>query len=393
MRDGVYLNRRTELPKDFYSTKTFTDKLLKYLDNRSPQEKDKPFFSYLAYPVPHWPLHAPREVIEKYEGIYNDGPEALRQKRLARLIELGLVSKDVQPAPMVGLVDREWDQMTPEERAISARKMETFAAMVDVVDQNIQRVLDYLSSTGELDNTFILFMSDNGAEGTLLEALPMLNGATSLGALLEKHYDNQLSNIGNKDSFTWYGASWACASMAPSRGFKTWITEGGIRCPCLVRYPPLQAVGGSHTNSFTTVMDIVPTILDLAGAKHPHPQFRGRDVVPVRGKSWVSHLSHPNPGTGQHVHDENTSVTGWELFGLRAIRQGKWKAIFMTPPRGNEEWELYDMDNDPGEIDNKAAVEPEILKRLVQHWNVYYNEVRMFDPDVTFHVVNDTRFT
>lgn len=394
MRDGEYLDRRTELPTDFYSTKTFTDELLSYLGNRTPEEKERPFFSYLAYTAPHWPLHAPKEVIEKYKGMYDDGPEALRRKRLARLIELGLVPKDVEPAPMVGLIDPDWETLTPEERALSARKMETFAAMVDVVDQNIQRVLDYLESSGELDNTFIVFMSDNGAEGTLLEALPMLGGATSLGALIETHYNNELSNIGNKDSFTWYGGSWACASMAPSRGFKTWITEGGIRCPCLVRYPPMSAQPGSHTNTFTTVMDIVPTFLNLAGVTHPYPRFRGREVVPVRGRSWMPHLDSSKDLTmAPSVHDENTAVTGWELFGLRAIREGKWKAIYMTPPRGNEQWELYDMEADPGEIHDKSSEEPEILKRLVQHWNVYYNEVGMFDPDVTYHVVKDKRVT
>ncbi|TPX09885.1 uncharacterized protein E0L32_008907 [Thyridium curvatum] len=393
MRDGVYLDRRTELPEDFYSTKTFTDELINYLNTRTDEEKEKPFFSYLAYTAPHWPLHAPKEVIEKYKGVYDDGPAALRKKRLERMIELGLVPKDVEPAPMVGLLDPEWETMTAEERALSARKMETFAAMVDVVDQNIQRVLDALEASGELDNTFIVFMSDNGAEGTLLEALPMLGGATSLGALIETHYNNELANIGNRDSFTWYGASWACASMAPSRGFKTWITEGGIRCPCLVRFPPVVAgaARGTHTNTFTTVMDVLPTFLELAGVAHPAPSFRGREVVPVRGKSWVGHLRGADYAASPAVHDEDTAVTGWELFGLRAIREGKWKAIYMTPPRGNEQWELYDMEADPGEIHDRAGEEPEVLERLVQHWNVYYNEVGMFDPDVTFHVVKDKR--
>lgn len=392
MRDGEYLDRRTELPDDFYSTKTFTDELLHYLDNRTAEEREKPFFSYLAYTAPHWPLHAPKEIIEQYKGVYDDGPESLRQKRLARMIELGLIPKDVEPAPMVGLLDPEWDQLNAKERAESARKMETFAAMVHVIDQHLQRVIDFLSSTDELDNTFILFMSDNGAEGTLLEALPLLGGTTSLGAMINKHYNNELENIGQKDSFTWYGANWACASMAPSRGFKTWITEGGIRCPCLVRYPPFGAEAGSHTNTFTTVMDILPTMLELAGVKHPYPDtFRGREIVPVRGKSWVSHLSSSDLATSASVHDENTAVTGWELFGLRAIREGKWKALYMTAPRGNEEWELYDMEADPGEIHDKAEQEPEILKRLVEHWNVYCNEVGMYDPDVTFHVVKDKR--
>lgn len=176
MRDGTYLNRWTKLPDNFYSTKTFTDKLLNYFETRTPEEKEKPFFSYLAFTAPHWPLHAPKEIIDLYKGMYDDGPAGLRQRRLARLIELGLVPADVEPAPTVGLLDPEWETMSAEERAVSAREMETFAAMVHVVDQHIQRVLDYLRDSGELDNTFILFISDNGAEGTLLEALPMLNG-------------------------------------------------------------------------------------------------------------------------------------------------------------------------------------------------------------------------
>lgn len=400
MRDGQYLNRYIDLPKDFYSTKTFTDEFINYLESRTAEERQRPFFSYLAYTAPHWPLQAPREVIEKYAGVYDDGPEALRERRLQQMINLGLVPEDVEAAPMVGLLDEEWDSMSKEEQALSARKMETFAAMVDVVDQQLQRVINSLETSGELDNTFILFMSDNGAEGTLLEALPMLGGATSLGALIEKHYDNSLDNIGNKDSFTWYGASWACASMAPSRGFKTWITEGGIRCPCVVRYPPLFSSSecgqrqnlseGRHTNEFTTVMDILPTILDLAGAMHPNPStFRSRQVVPVRGKTWVPHLQ----GKTAEVHDRQTTVTGWELFGLRAIRKGQWKAVYMTAPRGKDAWELYDIDADPAEMNDLAATEPGVLAEMVQHWNVYYSETGMFDPEVVYHVVKDKRVT
>ncbi|RYP24702.1 hypothetical protein DL767_008560 [Monosporascus sp. MG133] len=234
-------------------------------------------------------------------------------------------------------------------------------------------VVEYLESTGKQDNTFILFISDNGAEGTLPEALPMLNGATSMGALIRKHYDNFLESIGNRDSFTWYGVNWACVSMAPSRGFRTSITEGGIRCPCLVRYPPLTAtatctMNGQHTSAFTTVMNVLPTVLELAGAPHPHPQpFGGREVIPACGRSWVTH---PGGITGE-VQDPDTTITGREPFGLRAIRQGTWKAVYMMAPRGRESWELYEMEADPGEISDLAERESEVLKRLVQQWNVY----------------------
>lgn len=394
MRDGAYLDRRYDLPDNFYSTRTFTDEFITYLQKRSPEEKSKPFFAYLPFTAPHWPLQADKEVVERYRRFYDDGPAKLREKRLEQLIAMGLFPKDVEPAPMTGNLGPEWEKLPAEERAASARKMEVFAAMVDIIDQNVQRAIDYLESIQELDNTFIIFMSDNGAEGTLLEAIPMLGGSTSMGALVKNFYNNSLENIGRQDSFSWYGAQWASASMAPSRGFKTWITEGGIRCPCLVRYPPLGASPNAHTNEFATVMDILPTMLNLAKVPAVGTNFRGREVVPVRGKSWVPHLSSKSEFANTQIHDPEESITGWELFGLRAIRQGKWKAVYMTTPRGNDEWELYDMDQDPGEVRNLATQEPRILEKLIDAWNVYYAETGMFDSeDVSFHVVNDKLFS
>lgn len=377
MKDEKFLDRTKDLSSDFYSTTSFTDKLIDYLSDRD-DETEKPFFAYLPFTAPHWPLQAPRKVIDKYKGVYDEGPAALRQKRLRRLVDLGLISADVEPAPL----SDKWQNMTPEERRESARKMEVYAAMVEMIDENIGRVLDHLEASGELDNTFVLFMSDNGAEGALLEALPLMGGASSVSQIIEKYYDNSMQNMGMKDSYIWYGPDWACASMAPSRGFKTWITEGGIRCPCLVRYPPFEA-SGSHTNSFATVMDILPTILDLANVSHPGKVFRGREVVPIRGSSWVPHLSDET----KSFHDSQQEITGWELFGCRAIRQGPWKALYMAPPRGKDRWELYNMEKDPGEVNDLAEAEPEILKKLVAHWEVYYAETGMFDPGHEFAMV------
>lgn len=250
--------------------------------------------------------------------------------------------------------------------------------MVDEIDKHLTRVISYLENTNELDNTFVLFMSDNGAEGVLLEAVPTMGHKESMSAIIDKFYDNSYENMGNPDSWVWYGPRWACASMAPSRGFKTWITEGGIRCPCLIRYPKFATTPYAHTNTFTTVMDILPTMLELANIPAPEKTFRGREIVPIRGSSWVSHLSSKNlPNTS--VHDENEYITGWELFGLRAIRQGPWKALWMPPPRGHERWELYNVAKDPGEIHDKAETEPKILEQLVKHWERYFTETGMFD--------------
>ncbi|KAK5954860.1 hypothetical protein OHC33_004586 [Knufia fluminis] len=267
--------------------------------------------------------------------------------------------------------------------------MKVYATIVNEIDQNIQHVVSYLESTGELDNTFILFMSDNGAEGKLLEAIPMMGTVGNMKQIIERFYDNSFDNIGNHDSFVWYGPRWACAATAPSRGFKTWITEGGIRCPCVVRYPRFapQQARNRISNSFTTVMDILPTVLDLAGASIPDPSkpFRGRSIVPVRGKSWAEHLESADP-YATSVHGEDTHIHGWELFGLQAIRKGPWKAIYMPPPRGTNEWELYNLDRDPGEINNKATEEPQILEELIRHWEQYYAETGMIDINVGFGV-------
>ncbi|KAL9574581.1 hypothetical protein ACKAV7_001446 [Fusarium commune] len=343
------------------------------------KDTEQPFFAYLPFTAPPWPLQAPRETIEKYKGIYDDGPEALRKRRLANLVELGLISEDSEPAPMTVEL---WDKMSPTEKAESARKMEVYAAMVDLIDVNIGRVVDYLDSVDELDNTFVLFMSDNGAEGAMLEAVPMMGSVGSVSRIISKYYNNLIDNMGMADSYIWYGPEWACASMAPSRGFKTWITEGGIRCPCLVRYPPFSKAGGSHTDSFCTVMDILPTVLDLAGVPLPGSRFRGREVFPVRGSSWVSHLEDQSPA----FHDEEKEITGWELFGLRAIREGHWKALYMTAPRGKDKWELYNLKNDPGELHDLADNNPDIMDRLINLWEIYYSETGMFDPGHEFGV-------
>ncbi|KAI0004702.1 putative arylsulfatase [Xylariaceae sp. FL0662B] len=375
MRDDEFLDRSRDMPKDFYSTKTFTDGLLQYLENRSPEERAKPFFAYLPYTAPHWPLQAPQEVIAKYKGYYSDGPEALRARRLKALIERGLVPADVEPAPMAGEVPKEWAEMDPDEKAVSARKMETYAAMVDVIDQQLSRVIAHLEGTGELDDTLVLFMSDNGAEGKLLEALPVSAGMP-LGEIVDRYYDNALDNIGRADSFVWYGPRWASAATAPSRGWKAWTTEGGIRCPCIVRYPPFARSGGSITHEFTTVMDILPTILEMAGVAHPGHSFRGREVVAPRGRSWVPHLN----GEAENVHENGTQdVTGWELFGRRAIRRGNWKAVF-TP--GPDEWELFDLSRDHGEVHDLSKEQPAILHELLMEWEKYYQETGMYDLDV-----------
>ncbi|KAH6898038.1 alkaline-phosphatase-like protein [Thelonectria olida] len=369
MEGKNFVNHRTDLSEDFYSTTSFTDRMVQFLDETNESEREKPFFAYLPFTALHWPLPAPREIVQKYARRYNTSPDDLTRRRLERLIQLGLVKEGVEPAS---------PDMTEEDRKISAKKMDVFAAMVELIDQNIGRVINHLKTTGELDNTFVLFMSDNGAEGAALEALPVISISRLLLFLFkwltQKYYNKSYENIGEKSSFFRYGARWACAATSPSRGLKCWVTEGGIRCPCLIRYPTFQAQESAITHRFTTVMDILPTILDLAQVDHPGTSFRGRTIVMPCGKSWVQHLSSPDyySAPSSTVHGEDVHVHGWELFGQRAIREGKYKAVWIGNPRGKDDWELHDL----------SEIETEVVKRLVDHWEKYYAETGMTQTPV-----------
>ncbi|KAF5013969.1 hypothetical protein FDECE_57 [Fusarium decemcellulare] len=376
MEGDNFLDHRTDLPEDFFSTVTFTDKLLDFFKTRTDEEREQPFFACLPFTAPHWPLQASKERIAKYAGKYDEGPDVLTRRRVQRLIELGLAPKDAKiPPPIARAMTPEWTDLSPDEKKRSAKTMEIFAAMVEQIDENIGRVTDYLEETGELDNTFVLFMSDNGAEGAAMEALPIMGGPRTIANIIEKYYDNSTENLGNKDSFIWYGPRWANAGTAPSKGVKGTVFEGGIRCPCIIRYPPLQPQAGSISNSFLTVMDILPTVLELAGLKHPGTTYRGREVALPRGKSWVPHLA-SSRADGVSIHGEDTHIHGWELFGHRAIRQGNWKAVW-DPKAAKEEWQLYDLAEDPSEQNDVAGKHAEILDRLVVFWDQYVAETGM----------------
>jgi len=367
---------------NFYSSDYYTDTLLRYFREREADD-DRPFFAYLPFQAPHWPLQAPDESIATYRGRYDGGPDELREARLAALKRLGLCPPDVVPHPVVADDLPEWADMTPDERALSARCMEVYAAMVDRMDWNVGRVTHYLAETGELDDTVVVFLSDNGAEGAIVEAMP-LHGAR-IAAQIEKYCDNSLDNLGRPSSFIWYGPRWAQAATAPSRLHKAFTTEGGIRVVGFVTWPGF-ARQGEIGSAFATVMDIAPTVLELAGVAHPEAdsqgRYQGREVEPMRGRSLVRYLS----GAAEVVHDADTG-TGWELFGRRAVRQGHWKALYLPAPYGPGTWQLYDLSADPGEIDDLAASRPEKLAELLGLWDRYVEETGVIlDPVSVYEV-------
>lgn len=385
-----------KLPEGWYSSDGYGDKMLDYLQdwNKANQEAKKgdkederrPFFGYLPFTAPHWPLQAPRELVDHYRGVYDDGPDELRQKRLQRLKELGMIRDDVEAHPVVADEVKEWADYTPEEKKLSCTAMEVYAGMVESIDANVGKVVNYLESIGELDNTFVCFMSDNGAEGAAYEAYPLVQS----GVLphLQQYYDNSLDNLGNYNSFIWYGPRWAQAATAPSRLYKAYTTEGGVRVPFVARFPQNanaatidNNVAGRNTitDQFATVMDLAPSILDMAGISHPAPTYQNREVVPMRGKSFYPWARGANP----RIHDKDF-IQGWETCGRAALRYGDWKIVYIPKPKGPERWQLYNLEKDPGEIHDLAESEPERLGQLLKLWDQYVLETGVIplNPDL-----------
>jgi arylsulfatase len=274
------------------------------------------------------------------------------------LKDLGIIGKDVEPFPRLASV-KAWDDMSDDERLNAARDMEVYAAMVDYMDEQIKRVFDYLKEIGEYDNTMIIFISDNGANGALPTAYP---GQTDEYL---RSFDNSLDNRGLPNSYVETGPGWAQASMSPSRMFKAFTAEGGIKAPFLVKPPGRLADGGTMNHSLFHVRDIMPTILDLAGINHSE-EFNGRKVRPMQGRSVLGLFE----GKVKLPYKEASQV-GYELFGLKAFFDGDWKILWMPPPFGPGDWELFNLKQDPGEVADLSAQHPEKLKEMVGLWEQY----------------------
>ena len=371
-RDGEEL---VNVGEDFYSTRFYTERMIEYIDSdreagaagADAARSDRPFFAYLAYTAPHWPLQAPPESIARFEGWYDDGYEALYERRLARSKALGLVPEDFAGIPPVSGQPR-WEELSVEERRFAARRMEIYAAMVSELDAYIGRFLGYLESIGELDDTVIVFMSDNGPEATRRDLVPPLSD------WVERCCDNSYENLGAGDSYVMYGPNWARASSVPFREAKVTMWEGGIHVPAIVRWPGVVPEG-ARSDAFATVMDLLPTFLAVAGTEHPGETYRGRAVEPVKGKSLLPVLS-----TEADAAHKDTDYVGWELYGQRAVRAGDWK-IVLDPREGDgAEWHLFDLARDPGEQNDLREVEPERLEQMRALWERYVRESGVVMP-------------
>lgn len=364
------------LPDGAYTTDYFAERLIGFLEEGKADPR--PFFAYLAFTAPHWPLQARPEDIAKYKGRYDAGPEALRQARLERQKALGLIPAGVRAHAPDDVPA--WSSLTPETRAWEARKMEVYAAMVDRLDHNVGRVIEALKAQGRYEDTVIVFLADNGSEATPLVAPNHLTANPAAVASLK--IDNSLEALGGPDSYVGYGRGWALASSAPSRLVKGFTTEGGIRTPAIVAGPGVTGAG-RIAEAFLHVKDIHPTLLDFAGAVRPTTR-NGKPVAPAEGRSWAGLLR----GTATAARGPDETVA-WELFYRRAVRQGDWKAVFLpTAPGGaytreaptSGTWELFNLKDDPGETTDLADREPARLKALVASWDGYAADAGVIVP-------------
>jgi arylsulfatase len=348
--------RIESLPEDFYSTKDYTDAMIEFVEGG--RAAGAPFFGYLSYTAPHDPLHAPAEYIAKYDGAFDDGWDALALRRLSSLKELGLVPTQVNELPP-NLLTQRWDELSAAEREEYARDMEVYAAMVDYLDMSIGRLFNYLRESGEYDNTLIVFFSDNGANGAHASAYPGNADGTFLAT-----FDNRLENRGLRGSFIDMGPSWAQASSAPFRLFKSFTSQGGIRSPLIVKVPGRVDTAGQWNHTFVHVTDLLPTFLELAGAEYPE-SLGGRTLRQPIGKSLVPILS----GAQGSVHEGGG--IGYELFEMKAYISYPWKILRLPEPFATGDWQLYNLAEDPGEIRDLSDTHPDIKASLIAAWEAY----------------------
>ena len=332
-------------PADCYTTDLFTDAALGFV--REARADRRQYFLYLAYNAPHWPLHARPEDIEKYEGRYAGGWDKLRAERHERQKSIGIVDPRWPLSPRDPKVPA-WDSLSAEQRKKMSRKMAVYAAMVDRLDQNIGRVVADVTAAGELDNTLILFLSDNGACAEV--------GA--MGFDYQPKYPTPpartVEEIGTPHSFASYGRSWSNAGNTPFRMHKHWVHEGGISSPLIAHWSarlvsrPVAEVG--H------VMDLMPTLLDAAGATAP-AERKGRPVQPLEGRSLLPAM------TGGTLP---ARALGWEHEGNRAWRDGEWKLVSSFPDGGN--WELHNLSDDRTELDDLSAKLPQKVAAMTKDY-------------------------
>ena len=330
---------------DYYITEAFTDRTIAYLHEHARDHADEPFLLYLAHTAPHFPLHALPEDIERHRNRYRKGWDAIRRERLARQKQLGLLDCELSPRDELAVA---WDSLTPQQQDDWATRMAIHAGMVHCVDRGIGRIVEQLKKMGAFDDTLILFLSDNGASAEYI-----VRG--------DGHDPN--ASPGSGGTYLCLEAAWSNASNTPFRQHKMWTHEGGISTPLIAHWPNglAKSQRGQLTEQVGHVIDVVPTILDVAQATVPK-ELDGITAPPVTGRSLAPILS----GKQRQAHE----FLFWEHTGNKAIRRGDWKLV----GEDGGAWELYNLKSDRSELHNLAVEQPQRVADLAKLWQAYADE-------------------
>ncbi|MCT4673162.1 MAG: arylsulfatase [Prolixibacteraceae bacterium] len=357
----------TSLPEDFYSSRFYTDKMISYL--KENRKSGKPFFAYLAYTAPHDPVQVPEAWLDKYNGVYDLGYDVLSGQRMQGAINKGIVNGNVR-VPMDHRNYKPWNELSSSKQKYLSRSMEVYASMIEYMDQQIGRVFLYLKKSGRLENTYVIFISDNGSNPKPHDFYAKLTNDMSYLDSFDLSYDN----IGRPNSFASIEYGFAQATNSPKHYVKTTSGEGGVNTPFIIS-GPMIAGQGEIKHEMITSMDVKPTILELAKTESL-PKYNGIEVLPERGVSLLPYLK----GNKGAAHDKDY-VIAHEIFGSRYIRVGDYKLtnIGSAMHFGDDIWRLYNLKDDPSETTDISKKHPEIVRDLLLKWNEYKNEVGIID--------------
>jgi arylsulfatase len=356
-----------DLPEDFYSSKFMIDKIIDYIDEDAGG--DDPFFAYIGFQAIHIPVQAPREFIENYEGVYDEGWQALRTARWERAQALGLIPEGAPLAPMYAGA-QDWDALSAEDKHFFSKSMAVNAGMLEAMDFHIGRLMDHLETSGELENTLFIVTADNGPAPSSMATVPIMTLWMTLNG-----YNTNVETLGEKGSMVSIGPDWANAAAAPSDLFKFYAAEGGIRVPLIISGAGLKAQ--APVSSMAMVTDLTPTILDYAGVTASED-----DPVPINGRSLRPVLD----GVASETHAASTPM-GLEVSGNSALFLEGYKLTRNSLPYGDGVWRLYNLAVDPGETNDLALAEADRMQTMLAHYQDYADEFGVIELGADFNQV------
>ena len=348
----------------YHLTDDLIDHAIEYVRDQQGADATRPFFLYVALGACHWPHQAPADYIEKYRGRYDRGWDVARQEWLARQKALGIVPQDVELPPSDPEVPA-WDDLTADEQRVAARQMEVYAGFLEHTDAQIGRLVAYLEGIGQLDNTLLMLISDNGASGeggrlgsVSVDLTFQAGGSETLEEALAA-----LPNLGDETTNPHYPVGWAQAGCTPLKWYKTDVHGGGVRDPLIVHWPARIQDGGALRHQYHHVVDLTPTVLDLLGIEAPS-EVKGVPQMPVHGISLAYTFGEPDAPTRKQTQY-------YEMLGDRAMWHQGWKAVVRHTPGtdfDDDRWELYHLADDYAEQHDLAAQEPARLRALIERW-------------------------